>query len=130
MALRHSQVFGRAAALAAWVQRLTWRDYARHRTWWSRRLLEPVFGRTEDESRFEENDLYSIAEAADPLGAADLRADRHGGQMGGGAQKLVALLRARDRGGCLLDPRRSPSLVGLASGDGGRPRVPEEVKTV
>jgi enterochelin esterase-like enzyme len=96
MALRHSEVFGRAAALAPWVQRLAWDDDEKRRTWWARRLLEPVFGRTREESRFEANDLYRIAESADPGRVP--RIDVRTGSLDrweAGAQKLVALLRAR-----------------------------------
>ncbi len=96
MALRHPEVFGRAAALAPWVQPLDWDDYARHRTWWSRRLLEPVFGATREESRFEANDLYRIAAAADPAAVPPIYV-RTGSRdkWEPGAAKLVAELRGR-----------------------------------
>jgi enterochelin esterase-like enzyme len=96
MALRHRGVFGRVAALAPWVQSLDWESYARHITWRSRRLLEPVFGRTREESRFEANDLYRIAEGADPEDAPPIYV-RTGSRdrWEDGAQKLIALLRAR-----------------------------------
>jgi putative tributyrin esterase len=95
MALRHPGVFGRVAALAPWVQALDWESYARHRTWRSKRLLEPIFGRTREESRFEANDLFRIAEGADtetvpPIYVRTGSRDR----WEEGAQKLVALLRA------------------------------------
>jgi len=66
IALRHPGIFGRVGALAPWVQPLGWESYERNRTWWSRRLLEPVFGRTREESRFEANDIFRIAAEADP----------------------------------------------------------------
>ena len=96
MALRHPGVFGRVAALAPWVQALDWESYARHRTWRSKRLLEPIFGRTREESRFEVNDLYRIAEGADPETVPPIYV-RTGSRdrWEAGAQKLVALLRAR-----------------------------------
>ncbi len=96
MALRHPEVFGRAAALAPWVQPLSWDSYETNRTWLSRRLLEPVFGRTRAESRFEANDLLRIAAAADPhlvppvyvrTGSDD--------RWEPGALELVAAMRAR-----------------------------------
>ena len=96
MALRHPEVFGRAAALAPWVQPLAWDRYERDRTWWRRRLLEPVFGRSRAESRFEANDLFRITAAADPgpvpplyvrTGSAD--------KWEPGAWELIAALRAR-----------------------------------
>jgi enterochelin esterase-like enzyme len=96
MALRHPQVFGRVAALAPWVQALDWSSYEQHRTWWARRLLEPVFGRTRAESRFEANDLYRIAERASPETVPPIYV-RTGSKdrWEPGALKLVALLRAR-----------------------------------
>lgn len=96
LALRHPGVFGRAAALAPWVQRLSWAAYARHRGLLGRWLIEPVFGRSAAESRFEANDLVTIAREADPRAAPPLyvrtgSADR----WEPGALELVALLRAR-----------------------------------
>ena len=96
MALRHPGVYGRVAALAPWVQLLSWESYERNRTWWWSRLLEPVFGRTREESRFEINDLASIAAATDPAqvpplfirtGSRDRREK--------GADDLIAILRQR-----------------------------------
>jgi enterochelin esterase-like enzyme len=96
MALRHPEVFGRVAALAPWVQPLAWSEYEKHRTWWSRRLLEPVFGRTREESRFEVNDLYRIAESADPERVPPIYV-RTGSKdrWEAGAQRLVVLLGER-----------------------------------
>jgi enterochelin esterase-like enzyme len=96
MALRHPAVFGGVAAVAPWVQPLSWDAYERNRTWWSRRLLEPVFGRTREESRFEANDLYRIAATADPSGAPPILV--HTGSLDrweAGARSLVAELRRR-----------------------------------
>ncbi len=96
IALRHPGMFGRVGALAPWVQRLSWDDYERHRTWWGRHLLEPVFGCSREESRFEANDLFRIAAEADPskvppvivrTGSSD--------RWEAGALELVAALRAR-----------------------------------
>ncbi len=96
MALRYPGVFGRVAALAPWVQRLAWGSYEKHRTWWSRRLLEPVFGGSRAESRFEANDLFCIAAAADP-GLAPPLLVRTGSddKWEPGALELVAAMRAR-----------------------------------
>ncbi len=96
MALRHPEVFGRAGALAPWVQPLSWDRYERTRTWWRRRLLEPVFGGTRDESRFEANDLYRIAAEADPrlVGPLYVRTGSED-KWEAGAQELIAGLRAR-----------------------------------
>jgi len=96
MALRHQGVYGRVAALAPWVQPLSWEAYERHRTWWSRRLLEPVFGRTRAESRFEANDVAAIAAAADPGGVPPLLI-RTGSRdrWEPGALDLVAAMRRR-----------------------------------
>ncbi len=96
MALRHPDVFGRVAALAPWVQPLEWDGYERHRTWWSRRLLEPVFGATREESRFEANDLYRIAASADPADVPPIYI-RTGGKdtWEPGALRLVEQLRQR-----------------------------------
>jgi len=96
MALRHPEVFGRVAALAPWVQPLDWDDYERNRTWWSRRLLGPVFGASREESRFEVNDLYRIAASADPAEVPPLYL-RTGGddKWEPGAAKLVEELRGR-----------------------------------
>ena len=66
LALRHPEAYGRAAALAPWVQTLAWESYEKERGLLSRWLLEPVFGSSREESRFEANDLYRIAAAADP----------------------------------------------------------------
>jgi enterochelin esterase-like enzyme len=66
LALRHPGVYGRVAALAPWVQPLSWDEYEPERGLLSRWLLEPVFGSSREESRFEANDLYRIAAAADP----------------------------------------------------------------
>ncbi len=96
MALRHPAVFGRAGALAPWVEPLAWERYERERTWWRRRLLEPVFGRTRAESRFEANDLFRIASAADPRPVPPLYV-RTGSndRWEPGALELVAALRGR-----------------------------------
>ena len=96
MALRHPRVFGRAAALAPWVQPLSWDEYEKHRTWWSRHLLEPVFGHTREESRFEANDLFRIAAAADPSAAPPILV-RTGSldRWEPGALRLLADLRGR-----------------------------------
>ncbi|MCX7022828.1 MAG: transglycosylase SLT domain-containing protein [bacterium] len=53
MALRHPGVYGRVAALAPWVQPLAWDSYEGNRTIWSRWFLEPVFGHSREESRFD-----------------------------------------------------------------------------
>ncbi len=96
MALRHAEVFGRVAALAPWVQPLAWSSYEQHRTWLSRRLLEPVFGSTREESRFEANDLYRIASSADAPAVPPIY-ERTGGKdkWEPGARELVEQLRRR-----------------------------------
>ena len=96
MALRHREVYGRVRALAPWVQPLSWNSHERNRTLWSRWLLEPVFGRSREESRFEANDLFRIASAADPAAVPPLYV-RTGSldRWEAGAQELVALLRRR-----------------------------------
>ncbi len=96
MALRHPGVYGRVAALAPWVQPLSWDAYERNRTWWMRHLLEPVFGATREESRFEDNDLFRIAAAANPALVPPLFV-RTGSRdrWEAGALELVAALRAR-----------------------------------
>ncbi len=96
MALRHPGVYGRVAALAPWVQPLSWEAYERERTWWGRHLLEPVFGASREESRFEANDLLRIADAADPARVPPLLV-RTGSRdrWEPGALELVAALRAR-----------------------------------
>jgi enterochelin esterase-like enzyme len=66
LALRHPEVYGRVAALAPWVQPLSWDAYEPNRGLLSRWVLEPVFGSSREESRFEANDLYRIAAAAEP----------------------------------------------------------------
>ena len=66
LALRHPALFGRVGALAPWVQPLSWDQYEANRGLLGRWLLEPVFGASREESRFEVNDLYRIAESADP----------------------------------------------------------------
>ena len=65
LALRHPGVYGRVAALAPWVQPLSWDAYEPNRGLLSRWVLEPVFGSSREESRFETNDLYRIAAAAE-----------------------------------------------------------------
>jgi enterochelin esterase-like enzyme len=94
MALRHPEVFGRVAALAPWVQPLSWNSYERNRTLWSRWLMEPVFGHSREESRFEVNDIFLIAAAAEPATVPPIYV-RTGSQdrWERGAQELVALLR-------------------------------------
>ena len=72
LALRHPGVFGRVAALAPWVQPLSWEQYEANRGLLGRWLLEPVFGSSREESRFEANDLYRIAESADPASVPPL----------------------------------------------------------
>ncbi len=72
LALRHPDVFGRAAALAPWVQHLSWAGYAAHRGLLGRWLVEPVFGASRAESRFEANDLFRIAAEADPAAVPPL----------------------------------------------------------
>ncbi len=96
LALRHPELFGRAAALAPWVQRLAWDDYARHRGPLGRWLIEPVFGHSREESRFEANDLYRVAAVADPGRTPPLYV-RTGGRdrWGPGADKLVGELESR-----------------------------------
>jgi len=96
MALRHPGVYGRVAALAPWVQPLSWDSYERDRTWWWSRLLEPVFGRTREESRFEINDLASIAAATGPAQVPPLFI-RTGSRdrWEKGADDLIAILRQR-----------------------------------
>jgi esterase/lipase superfamily enzyme len=96
MALRHPRVFGRVAALAPWVQHLSWDDYARHRGLLGRWLMEPVFGHSRDESRFEDNDLYRIAALADPSEVPPLYI-RTGSRdrWEAGALALIAELRER-----------------------------------
>ncbi len=96
MALRHPGVFGRAGALAPWVQPLAWDSYEKDRTWWSRRLLEPVFGRSRAESRFEANDLFRMAAAVDPRLVPPLYV-RTGSEdkWEAGALRLVAAMRTR-----------------------------------
>jgi S-formylglutathione hydrolase FrmB len=96
MALRHPGVFGRVAALAPWVQPMSWDSYERRRTWLWRHLLEPVFGRTREESRFEANDLASIAAAADPARVPPLLV-RTGSldRWEKGADDLIAILQRR-----------------------------------
>ena len=66
LALRHPGVYGRVAALAPWVQPLSWEEYEPNRGLLGRWLLEPVFGSSREESRFEANDLYRIAAVAEP----------------------------------------------------------------
>jgi S-formylglutathione hydrolase FrmB len=66
LALRHPGAYGRAAALAPWVQPLSWESYEAERGLLGRWLLEPVFGSSREESRFEVNDLYRIGAAAEP----------------------------------------------------------------
>ncbi len=136
MALRHPEVFGRVAALAPWVQPLAWDSYEKDRTWWRRRLLEPVFGRSRAESRFEANDLFRIVATADPrrvpplcirTGSAD--------KWEAGAQGLIGALRAH---GIAVDAasipgarhrwtdwrRAAPALLEfLTQGQPGRPCV-------
>jgi enterochelin esterase-like enzyme len=101
MALRHPEAYGRVAALAPWVQPLSWDSYERNRTLWSRWLLEPVFGHSRGESRFEVNDILFIAAAADPATVPPLYV-RTGSRdrWEAGAQELVALLR---RSGIAVD---------------------------
>ncbi len=96
MALRHPEAYGRVGALAPWVQPLAWGSYERDRTLWSRWLLEPVFGRSREESRFEANDLFVIANAANPEQVPPIYV-RTGSRdrWEKGAQELVALLRGR-----------------------------------
>jgi enterochelin esterase-like enzyme len=96
MALRHPEAYGRAAALAPWVQRLAWDSYEGNRTLWSRWFLEPVFGHSREESRFEANDLFVIAGQASPerVPAMYLRTGSRD-KWEKGAQELVALLRRR-----------------------------------
>jgi putative tributyrin esterase len=96
MALRHPEVYGRVGALAPWVQPLSWNSYEGNRTLWSRWLLEPVFGRSHEESRFEGNDILLIAAAADPATVPPIYL-RTGSRdkWEKGAQELVALLRQR-----------------------------------
>ena len=96
MALRHPESYGRVAALALWVQPLAWDSYERNRTLWSRWVLEPVFGRSREESRFEANDIVLIAAAADPATVPPIYV-RTGSRdrWEKGAQELVALLRGR-----------------------------------
>jgi enterochelin esterase-like enzyme len=96
MALRHPEVYGRAAALAPWVQPLAWDSYERSRTLWSRWLLEPVFGRSREESRFEANDLFAIASQANPDQVPPLYV-RTGSRdkWERGAQELIERLRQR-----------------------------------
>lgn len=96
MALRHPGVFGRAAALAPWVQPLSWDSYERNRTLRSRWLLEPVFGHSREQSRFEVNDLDSIAASADPALVPPLLI-RTGSRdkWEKGASDLTAILRQR-----------------------------------
>ncbi|HUK13595.1 MAG TPA: alpha/beta hydrolase-fold protein [Thermoanaerobaculaceae bacterium] len=96
MALRHPDAYGRAGALAPWVMRLSWAAYERHRTWLGRLLLEPVFGRTREDNRFDANDLFRIAAAADPSGVPPLIV-RTGSrdEWEPGALELEALLRER-----------------------------------
>ena len=96
MALRHPEVYGRVGALAPWVQPLSWNSYERNRTLWSRWLLEPVFGHSREESRFEANDILLIAAAADPATVPPIYV-RTGSRdrWEKGAQELVALLRRR-----------------------------------
>ena len=72
LALRHPGVFGRAAALAPWVQHLSWEGYAAHRGLSGRWRVEPVFGSSRAESRFERNDLYRLAAEADPAAVPPL----------------------------------------------------------
>ncbi len=96
MALRHPETYDRVPALAPWLQPLSWNSYERNRTLWSRWVLVPVFGHSREESRFEGNDIFLIAAAADPAtvppnyvctGSQD--------RWESGAQELVALLRKR-----------------------------------
>ncbi len=96
MALRHSGAYGRVAALAPWVQPLAWSQYERHRGLLGRWLLEPVFGRSREESRFEANDLFRIARTADPAAVPPIYV-RTGSRdkWEPGAQELIALLRER-----------------------------------
>jgi putative tributyrin esterase len=96
MALRHTDVYGRVAALAPWVQALSWNSHERDRTLRSRWLLEPVFGHSREESRFEGNDILAVAAAADPATVPPIYV-RTGSrdQWEEGAQELVALLRQR-----------------------------------
>ena len=96
LGLRHPGVFGRAAALAPWVQHLSWTGYAAHRGLVGRRVLEPVFGASREESRFEANDLFGIVEAADPAAAPPLFV-RTGSRdrWEQGASELLDLLRSR-----------------------------------
>ena len=96
MALRHPGVYGRVAALAPWVQPLSWDGYEKNRSILSRWLLEPVFGSTREESRFEGNDLLRIARDADPGSVPPIYV-RTGSldRWESGAQELVAVLRER-----------------------------------
>ena len=96
MALRHPDVYGRVAALAPWVQPLAWESYEGKRTIWSRWLLEPVFGHSREESRFEANDLVVIAGEANPerVPAIYVRTGSRD-KWEKGAQELIALLRGR-----------------------------------
>ena len=96
MALRHPAVYGRVAALAPWVQPLAWDSYEGNRTIWSRWFLEPVFGHSREESRFEANDLVVIAGEANPerVPAIYVRTGSRD-KWEKGAQELVALLRRR-----------------------------------
>jgi enterochelin esterase-like enzyme len=96
MALRHPEVYGRVGALAPWVMPLSWESYERRRTWLGRWLLEPVFGRTVAESRFEANDLYRIAAIAGPSRVPPIYV-RTGSRdtWEAGAQELVAQLQRR-----------------------------------
>jgi S-formylglutathione hydrolase FrmB len=96
MALRHPNVYGRVAALAPWVQPLAWDSYEGNRTIWSRWFLEPVFGHSREESRFEANDLVVIAGEANPerVPAIYVRTGSRD-KWEKGAQELVARLRER-----------------------------------
>jgi len=96
MALRHPGVYGRVAALAPWVQPLSWDGYEANRNILSRWLLGPVFGRTREESLFEANDLFRIARDTDP-GSVPPVYVRTGSldRWEKGAQALAALMRER-----------------------------------
>ena len=96
LALRHPGAFGRAAALAPWVQHLSWQGYAARRGILGRWLIEPVFGHSRDTSRFENNDLYRIAASADPGGVPPLliRTGSHD-RWEPGALELLTVLRQR-----------------------------------
>lgn len=96
IALRRPDRFGAVAVLAPWVEHLSWDWYGRRRSLLGMLLAEPVFGAHQAESRFEPNDLFRLAAAADPARVpAILVVTGERDPWRRNTEELVALLRGR-----------------------------------